>query len=95
MARCDMPTGAEDVRFRGEAISNQPRAEMAQVTLNETAASPCHSVVDLAAKRNKIDGLCQECLGTAFHGFSPGIRVAIGGDHDDGDVRSRSLGLRQ
>ncbi len=47
-------------------------------------SSPCDTVVDLAAKRNKIDGLCQERLGSAFQGFSLGIRVAVGGDHNDG-----------
>ena len=58
-------------------------------------AGACHPTVDLAAKRNKIDGLGQERLGTAFQGFSPGTVVAVGGDHDDGDVRSCCLGLRQ
>src|SRR6266436_5774013 len=61
----------------------------------DLGSSPCHTTVDLAAKRNKIDGLRQERFGTAFQGFSPGIRVAVGGDHDDGDVGSCCLGLRQ
>ena len=63
--------------------------------LTDLGSGPCHTAVDLAAKRDKIDGLGQKRLGTAFHGFSPGIRVAIGRDHDDGDVRSCCLGLRQ
>src|SRR5258705_1839147 len=63
--------------------------------LTDLGSSPCHTAVDLAAKRNKIDGLGQECLGSAFKGFSPGIRVAVGSDHDDGDVGSCCLGLRQ
>ena len=53
------------------------------------------TAVDLAAKRNKIDGLCQECLGTAFQGFPPRTVIAVGGDHDDWDVRSCCLGPRQ
>src|SRR6478672_12897322 len=65
------------------------------VPLTDLGSSPCHTVVDLAAKRNKIDRLCQERLGSAFQGFSPGIRVAVGGDHDNGDVGSCCLGLRQ
>src|SRR6266446_9684224 len=56
--------------------------------LTNLGSSPCHTAVDLAAKRNKIDGLGQERLGSAFQGFSPGIRVAVGGDHNDGDVGS-------
>ena len=63
--------------------------------LTDLGSSPCDTAVDLAAKSNKIDGLGQECLGTAFQGFSPVIRVAIGRDHDDWDVRSRCLGLGQ
>src|SRR5229473_8110951 len=58
-------------------------------------SSPYDTVVDLAAKRNKIDGLCQERLGSAFQGFSLGIRVAVGGDHNDGNIRSCCFGLRQ
>src|SRR6266566_10011946 len=61
--------------------------------LTDLGSSPCHTVVDLAAKRNKIDGLGQERLGSAFQGFSLGIRVAVGGDHDNGNVRSCCLGL--
>jgi hypothetical protein len=56
---------------------------------------PLDTTVDLAAKRNKIDGLGQKRLGSAFEGLSLGTSVPVGGDHDDGDVRSRSLGFRQ
>src|SRR5258706_10473625 len=63
--------------------------------LTDLGSSPCHTVVDLAAKCHKVDGLCQERLGSAFQGFSPGIRVAVGGDHNNGDVGSCCLGLRQ
>src|SRR6266403_975659 len=65
------------------------------VPLTDLGSSPCHSAVDLAAKHDKIDGLGQKCLGSAFQGFSPGIRVAVGGDHNNGDVGSCCLGLRQ
>ena len=58
-------------------------------------SGPCDTAVDLAAKRDKIDRLGQKGLGTAFHGFPPRTVVAVGGDHDDGHVRARSLGLGQ
>src|SRR6266436_8149273 len=74
-------------RLRGPRSVDDP--------LTDLGSSPCHTAVDLAAKRNKIDGLCQERLGSAFQGFSPGIRVAVGGDHNNGDVGSCCLGLRQ
>jgi hypothetical protein len=48
--------------------------------LTDLGSSPCHTVVDLAAKRNKVDGFCQERLGTALQGLSPGTVVAVGGD---------------
>jgi hypothetical protein len=48
--------------------------------LTDLGSSPCYTVVDLAATSHKVDGLCQERLGSAFQGFSPGIRVAVGGD---------------
>ena len=56
------------------------------LTLTDLGSSPCHTVVNLAAKSNKIDGLGQKRLGCVFQGFSPGIRVAVGGDHNNGDV---------
>src|SRR6266478_5551624 len=74
-------------RLRGPRSVDDP--------LTDLGSSPCHSAVDLAAKHDKIDGLGQKCLGSAFQGFSPGIRVAVGGDHNNGDVGSCCLGLRQ
>jgi hypothetical protein len=37
--------------------------------ITDFGSSPCDTVVDLAAKRNEIDGLCQERLGSAFQGI--------------------------
>src|SRR5258708_10208843 len=53
------------------------------------------AAVDFPAQYCKVDGLRQERLGSAFQRFSPGFRVAVGGDHDDGNVRSCCFGLRQ
>jgi hypothetical protein len=53
------------------------------------------AAVDLTAKRGKIDRLGQQRLCTAFQSFSPCISVAIGGDHDHGNVRPRRFCLRQ
>src|SRR5260370_1778988 len=58
-------------------------------------SSASDPAVDFTAKRGKIDRFGQQRLGTTFQRFSPGIGVAIGGDHDDGTVRSRSLRIRQ
>src|SRR6266404_6272268 len=74
-------------RLRGPRSVDDP--------LTDLGSSPCDTAVDLAAKSNKIDGLGQERLGSAFQRLSPGIRVAVGGDHDDGDIRSCCPGLRQ
>ena len=49
-------------------------AKMTRVTLTDLGSGPCDTAVDLAAKRNKIDGLGQERLRAAFQGFSPGTR---------------------
>src|SRR5258708_18827639 len=78
----------------GKADFVQSPTVVAFWPLTDLGSSPCHTVVDLAAKRNKIDGLGQERLGSAFQGFSLGIRVAVGGDHDNGNVRSCCFGLR-
>lgn len=56
--------------------------------LTNLGSGPCDTAVDLAAKRDKINGLCQEYLGSAFQDLPLGIRIAIGANHDDGDVRS-------
>ena len=85
-----------DVRYWMNSGKHMARRELFRVgPLTDLGSSPCHTAVDLAAKSNKIDRLCEKCLGTAFQGFSLGLRIAVGGDHDDGDVRARSLGLRQ
>ena len=65
-----MPTGAEDVRFRGKTGGNPP--------LTDLGSGSCDTAVDFTAKRNKIDGLGQECLGTAFQGFPPRTVIAVG-----------------
>src|SRR5712672_3398662 len=68
---------------------SRTRQTLAQGT---SASDPA---VDFAAKRGKIDRFGQQRLGTAFQRFSSGIGVAIGGDHDDGNVRPRRFRLRQ
>jgi hypothetical protein len=64
-------------------------------TLADLGSSPCDTVFDFAAERGKIHRLGQERLGAAFQGFSLGIRIAVGGDHNDGNVWTRRLRLRQ
>jgi hypothetical protein len=81
--------------FEGKA-ENIYRIELFRFgPLTDLGSGSCDAVVDLAAKRNEINGLCQERLGTTFQSFSLGISVTIGGYHDDWDVRSCCLGLRQ
>ena len=60
-----------DGRGLRQRVITQPRP------LTDLGYSPCHTAVDLAAKSHKVDGLGQERLGSAFQGFSPGIRVAV------------------
>src|SRR6476619_4176444 len=55
--------------------------------LTDLGSGPCDTAVDLAAKRNEIDGFRQKRVRVAFHGFSPGIGIAIGRDYDDPHVR--------
>ncbi len=43
----------------------------------------------------EVDRLGQQRLGAALQRLAFGLRVAIGGDHDDRNVRSRSFGFRQ
>ena len=49
--------------------------------------------VDLAAKRPEIDRLGEKRFSAVLQSFALGVRVAIGGDHDNGDIRSKGLGL--
>ena len=60
-------------------------------SLRRRLRGPCDPTVDLTAKRHKIDRLGEKRLCAAFQGFPPGIVVALGGDHDDWNVRSCSF----
>ena len=44
--------------------------------------------IDFAAERPKVDWFGQQRLSTVLQSLPLGLRVAIGGNHDDGDVRS-------
>ena len=57
--------GKAEVRLTGRQVSFGP--------LTDLGSSPCHTVVDLAAKRAKIDRFGQNRLGAALQGLSPGI----------------------
>jgi hypothetical protein len=59
----------------------------------DIGSSPCDTVFDLAAKRHKIDRLGEKRLCAAFQGFPPGIVVAVGRDHDDGNVGPSGFSL--
>ena len=47
-----------------------------------------NSHVDFAAERPEVDWFGQQRLGTVLQSLAFGLRVAIGGDHDDRDVGS-------
>jgi len=49
--------------------------------------------INLAPKRPEIDRFGEQRLGAILQSLPLGIRIAIGGDHDDGHIRSKSLGL--
>ena len=51
--------------------------------------------VDFTAERSKVDWLGQQRLGAVLQCIALRLHIAIGGYHDDGDVRSQSLGLGQ
>ena len=51
--------------------------------------------VDFTAERSKVDWLDQQRLGAVLQRLALRLLVAIGGDHDDGDVRSQCFGLGQ
>src|SRR5262249_1817866 len=51
--------------------------------------------IDLTAKRRKVDGLGQKCVGTVFQRFALCVSIAIGRDHDDRNVRSSGLRFGQ
>ena len=51
---------------RGKAVIAPQGRNFRFLPLTDLGSSPCHTAVDLATKRNKIDGLGQECLGSAF-----------------------------
>ena len=44
--------------------------------------------VDFQPKRIEVDGLCQQRFGTIFQCLPLGLRIAVGRDHDDRNVRS-------
>jgi hypothetical protein len=44
--------------------------------------------VDFAAEHYKVDRLSEKCLSAILKRFALCLRIAIGSDHDDRDVRS-------
>ena len=54
-----------------------------------------NSRLDFAAERPKIDGLGQKRFGAPFQSLPFCLSIAIGGDHDNRDVRPRGLRLGQ
>jgi hypothetical protein len=62
-------------------------------SLRRRLGGPRDPTVDLSAKRHKIDRLGEKRLRAAFQGFSPGIVVAVGRDHDDGNVGPSGFSL--
>ena len=55
--------------------------------------SPFNPRVDFATQRPEIDRLGQKRLGAVLQRLALGLRVAIGGDHDDGNIRTHGLRL--
>jgi hypothetical protein len=82
--KADMCGATRDVRF-------VPKADMDQTSGRLSGA--LDPQVDLAAKRAEIDRLGEKRFSAVLQSFALGIRVAIGGDHDNGDIRSKGLGL--
>jgi hypothetical protein len=51
--------------------------------------------VDFAAKHPKIDRFGEKRFGATIQGLALGLYVAVGGDHDNRDLRSKRFGLGQ
>jgi len=54
-----------------------------------------NSHIDFAAERPEVDWFGEQRLSAALQSVALRLRIAVGGDHDDGDVRSQCLGLGQ
>src|SRR5262249_26324108 len=52
-----------------------------------------HPRVDFAAQHPKIDRLGEKRISAALQCFALGVRIAIGGDHNNGHIRACCLGL--
>jgi len=89
-----LPGGKQTLGGRPNSVAIDPTLTLAE-KVDESLFGPSDTAVDFTAKRSKIDGLGQECLGAAFQGFSPRISVAVSGNHDDGNIRSCGSRLRQ
>jgi hypothetical protein len=59
------------------------------------SCSPSDLYVDLAAQRAEVDRLGEKRLSTALQRLALGVGIAIGGDHDDGNIRPGSFRLGQ
>ena len=59
------------------------------------SGGPLDPRVDFATQRLEVDWLGQERFGAALQRLALGLRIAVGGDHDDGDLGPQRLGLGQ
>jgi hypothetical protein len=84
-----------DIHERGSHIRKGPLADIRTNGLEVELRGSFNPGPDFAAQRPKIDRFGEKCLSAAFQSFGFGLGIAIGGDHDDGDVRSCRFRLRQ
>jgi hypothetical protein len=67
---------------RGSMRKKRPKA----APVGRWSCSPFEPHVDFVPQQRKIDGLGQQPGRAAFDRLAPGLGIAIGGNHDDGNV---------
>ena len=61
----------------------------------ERSSSAFHPSVDLVTEHRKVYRLGQKRFSAALKRLALRLRIAVGGDHYDGNVRSQRFGLGQ
>ena len=90
------PAGNWNDVLTGREFSDHPSIrKSAPVGFGPESCGPFDPHIDLIPEHSKIDRLGQKRLGAVLQRLTLGLRIAIGGDHDDWDVWSYCLGLGQ
>src|SRR5262249_917844 len=68
---------------------------MSALGQSRTSGGTLEPCVDLGAEEAKIDGLGEKRIRAALQHLALGVRIAIGSDHNDRNIRSSRLGFGQ